>query len=312
MNADLSWDEFRLVKAVSDSRSLGGAAEALGLNHSTVFRRLAALEAAVGARLFERSRSGYQPTAAGDEMVTLATKMADSIVEFERRVAGRDVTPTGKLRVTTADAIGQHFMPAALAQFHAKYPGVVIELILANQTFNLSRREADVAIRMTDDPPETLVGRRICTVRWATYCRDEIAASRLDLASFIGFADHFGLPGVRRWIDAHIPAGRIATKVNSLHSMRELAAQGFGAALLPCFLGDCCPSLARIGRPHLDLDVGLWILTHSDLRRSARVRAFMDFTGRGDGETAGSVRGRRRRRIPLGAEPPKPSARTIA
>ena len=82
MNADLSWDEFRLVKAVSDSRSLGGAAEALGLNHSTVFRRLAALEAAVGARLFERSRSGYQPTAAGDEMVTLATKMAD----FNRRV----------------------------------------------------------------------------------------------------------------------------------------------------------------------------------------------------------------------------------
>src|SRR5271166_2116951 len=125
MNADLDWDEFRLVKAIADSRSLAGAAERLGLNHSTVFRRLAALEAGVGARLFERSRAGYEPTAAGDEMIALANTMADSIVEFERRIAGRDVKPTGQLRVTTADVIGQHFMPAIMAQFQTQNPGVI-------------------------------------------------------------------------------------------------------------------------------------------------------------------------------------------
>jgi DNA-binding transcriptional LysR family regulator len=177
MNADLSWDEFRLVKAIADSRSLAGAAERLGLNHSTVFRRLAALETTVGARLFERSRSGYEPTAAGDEMIALATTMADSIVEFERRIAGRDIRPTGQLRVTTAEAVGQHFLPAIMAQFQAQNPGVVIELILSDHILNLSRRDAEVAIRLTNDPPETLVGRRIGSVRWAIYCRRDLAAS---------------------------------------------------------------------------------------------------------------------------------------
>ena len=123
MNEALSWDEFRLVKAISDSGSLGGAADILGLNHSTVFRRLAALETTVGARLFERSREGYRPTAAGDEMIALATMMADSIVEFERKLAGRDVRPTGQLRVTTAEAIGQQLLPAIMAQFRARYAG---------------------------------------------------------------------------------------------------------------------------------------------------------------------------------------------
>ena len=283
MSGELSWDEFRLVKAISDSRSLGGAADVLGLNHSTVFRRLAALEATVGARLFERSRGGYEPTTAGAEMISLATKMAESIVEFERRVAGRDAKPTGQLRVTTAGAIGQHFMPAVLTQFQEQNRGVVIELILADHILNLARREADVSIRLTDDPPETLVGRRICVVRWATYCRRDLLASlessKVDSAPFIGFADHLGHPAARRWIETQIRPGRIAAKVNSLHSIRELTARGFGAALLPCFLGDLSPTLARVGQPHAELDVGLWILTHSDLRRSARVRAFMDFAG---------------------------------
>ena len=161
MNSGLSWDEFRLVKSIADARSLAGAAELLGVNQSTVFRRLAAVESAVGARLFERSRAGYEPTAAGEEMITLATTMANSIIEFERRVAGRDIKPTGELSVTTSDALGQHFMPAIVAQFQALNPGVVVELILSNQSLSLARRDADIAIRLTNDPPETLVGRRI-------------------------------------------------------------------------------------------------------------------------------------------------------
>ena len=133
MNSGLSWDEFRLVKSIAEARSLVGAAERLGVNHSTVFRRLAAVESAVGARLFERSRAGYEPTAAGEEMIALAATMAESVLEFERRVAGRDIKPTGELSVTTPEAIGQHFMPAIVAQFQAQNPGIVVELILSNQ-----------------------------------------------------------------------------------------------------------------------------------------------------------------------------------
>ena len=279
MDAALSWDEFRLVKAIADSRSLSGAAALLGLNPSTVFRRLGALEVEVGAPLFERSRSGYDPTPAGEEMVALANRMADSIVEFERRVAGRDARPTGRLRVTTVEAVGQRFMPSILAAFQAQNPGVVIDLVLSERELNLSRRDADVAIRVTNDPPETLVGRRICTVRWAVYRRRDLAGGpgTVESAPFIGFADDFGPPSARRWIESNVRPERVAARVNSTHSMLEMVALGLGAAALPCYLGESNAALARIGPSLPDWDLGLWILTHSDLRRSARVRAFMDF-----------------------------------
>jgi DNA-binding transcriptional LysR family regulator len=283
MNSGLSWDEFRLVKSIAEARSLVGAAELLGVNHSTVFRRLAAVESAVGARLFERSRTGYEPTAAGEEMIALAATMAESVLEFERRVAGRDIKPTGELSVTTPEAIGLHFMPAIVAQFQAQNPGIVVELILSNQSLNLSRRDADIAIRLTNDPPETLVGRRICTGRWSVYCRRDLIAEHgsdfVDSVAFIGFGDNFGPAPGRRWIEANVRPGRLVAKANSAYCMLQLALQGFGATLLPCFLGDRCPDLTRVGYLLPELDVGLWMLTHSDLRRSARVRAFMDFAG---------------------------------
>jgi DNA-binding transcriptional LysR family regulator len=283
MNSGFSWDEFRLVKSVAEARSLVGAAEILGVNHSTVFRRLAAVEASVGARLFERSRSGYEPTAAGEEMIELATTMAESVQEFERRVAGRDVKPTGELTVTMPGAVGLHLMPGIVAQFRAQHPGVVITLILSNQMLDLSRRDAEVAIRLTNDPPETLVGRRICTGRWAVYRRGDIAAplggEPIDSIAFIGLGGNMGPTLARRWIEANIDPARIVARANSTHCMLELARQGVGAALLPCFLGDRMPDLIRVGYLLPELDAGLWMLTHSDLRRAARVRAFMEFAG---------------------------------
>ncbi len=283
MDAALNWDEFRLVKAIADTRSLAGAAAVLGLNHSTVFRRLGALEQVVGAPLFERSRSGYHPTAAGEEMIALAHRISDLVMDFERRVAGRDAKPTGRLTVTTVEAIGQRFLPSILSQFQIQNPGVVIDLILSEQELNLSRRDADVAIRVTNDPPETLVGRRICAVRWGLYCRPDLAdrtgPSAIDTLPFAGFADGFGPSLAHRWIEANVQPERLGARVNSVHSLLEMAAHGFGVCPLPCFLGEPNPSVTRLGPILEEWDLGLWILTHSDLRRSARVRAFMDFAG---------------------------------
>ena len=144
-------------------------------------------------------------------------------------------------------------MPAIVAQFQALNPGVVVELILSNQSLSLSRRDADIAIRLTNDPPETLVGRRICTGRWGIYCRRDVAAALgagpIDSVAFIGFGGGFGPASGRRWIEANVRPGRLAAKVNSVYCMLELALQGLGAALLPCFLGDRSPDLARIGSP---------------------------------------------------------------
>jgi DNA-binding transcriptional LysR family regulator len=283
MNAPLNWDEFRLVKAIADSRSLVGAAEALGLNHSTVFRRLGAIEATLGSQLFERSRSGYEPTAAGEEMVALATTMSESIVEFERRIAGRDVKPTGELRITTVDTIAAYLLAPILARFREMYPGVVLDLILAMQNLNLSRRDADIALRVTNEPPETLIGRKIGPVRWAIYGSESILAKHGDKAveeaSWIGFGDNFSAHAGKRWMERVVGLRRQVWRVNSVLSMAEAAAASGGLALLPCFVGDANAKLKRIGAPLADLDLDLWILTHPDLRQAARVRAFMDFVG---------------------------------
>ncbi len=280
MDVGLSWDEFRLVKAIADARSLSGAAKRLGLNHSTIFRRLSALEKLVGVRLFERSRDGYETTAAGREMAALAAAMSDSIVDFERRVAGRDPKPSGLLRVTAGEMIGQRLLPGIMTHYHSKYPSVTLELVLTNQLVNLARREADVALRLTNDPVETLVGRRICSVRWAPYCRRDLIEADgfrgVETLPFVGFGEAFGASVTRRWIETRMGPLRIAARVSSVESMLALAVQGFGAALLPCFLGGAEPSLVRLTEPAPALEVGLWILTHADLRRSARVRSFMD------------------------------------
>jgi DNA-binding transcriptional LysR family regulator len=216
-------------------------------------------------------------------MIALARSMAEMIADFERRVAGRDVRPTGELRVTTVDAMATYFARAVFAKFRAQNPGVVLEVILSARNLNLSRRDAEVAIRATNEPQEALVGRKICTLRWSVYATPAIKAAYgprvVAEAPWIGFGENYGPARGRRWIEAHIAKGRQAYKVNSLLSMTELAAQGVGAAILPCFVGDQRPELWRVGGAEPDLDVGLWILTHADLRHSARVRAFMDFAG---------------------------------
>ena len=283
MNSPLNWDEFRLVKAIADSRSLVGAAETLGLNHSTVFRRLGAIEATLGAQLFERSRAGYEPTPAGEEMVALAASMSDSIIEFERHVAGRDVKPTGELRITTVDSVAVYLLGPILARFRSLYPGVHLDIILAAQNLNLSRRDADVAIRATNEPPEILVGRRIGPIRWAVYGGHQFLAEFgdqvMEKAPWIGFGDNFSAHVGKRWMERTIGPKRQVWRVNSVLSMAEAVAAGGGAGLLPCFVGDRRDDIARVGAPLPELDVELWILTHPDLRQAARVRAFMDVVG---------------------------------
>src|SRR4051794_7606522 len=166
---NLAWDDFRLVKAIADARGLAGAAERLGVNHSTMFRRLGQIEDALGAALFERHRTGYAPTAAGEEMVALAERMDEDVTAFARKLAGREPSPAGELRVATSDALLVHLLPPLLARFRDRCPDVRLDVVLGNRALNLSKRDADVAARATDGPPETLVGRRVARVAWALY-----------------------------------------------------------------------------------------------------------------------------------------------
>ena len=277
----LSWDDFRYVKAIADTRSLGGAALELAVNHSTVFRRLAQVEKQLGSRLFERSRGGYALTPCGEEMVRLAERMGEDIVTFERQVTGHDLRPSGELRITTNDTVLVHLMTQVFADFRRAYPEIVLDVVVSNQALNLSKRDADVAVRATDRPPEALIGRRAAGIAWAVFAQAGKAPESFDIADarnadWIGFGDNLANLKAAKWLTERA-APRIVYKINTVLGLAEAAAAGIGLALLPCFIGSATPGLTRLTPPIAELANGIWLLTHPDLRQTARVRAFMDF-----------------------------------
>jgi DNA-binding transcriptional LysR family regulator len=271
----LAWDDFRVIRAVAEARGLGGAAARLGLNHSTVFRRLGAIEAALGVALFERRRDGYVPTPAGEEMAALAERMDGDITAFARKVAGQQPAPAGDLRVTTNDSLLLHLLTPMFARFRAACPQIRLDIVLANQPLNLSKRDADVAIRATDRPPDTLVGRRIARIAWALYGRrgDGTAIAG---RPWVAPGDDLGVLAVAAAVRAVAPPEGIGYRVNTVVGMAAAVAAGIGIGHLPCFVADRDPWLVRLAPPDPALSAELWLLTHADMRHSARVRAFLD------------------------------------
>lgn len=282
MPSRLNWDDFRLIQAISETGTLAGAADRLGLNHSTIFRRLGALEEQTGVKLFERARVGYQPTQAGADMVDTAQRMATDISDFERRLVGCSPTPAGELKVATNDALAAYVLPPLCAAFRALYPELRLDLIVGNSASNLSRREADVAIRATHNPVETLVGRRIAEIGWGLYAAPSVieryGSPEAPDAPWIGFGDALRALPVAREIEATIGEERVAYRTSTMVGRVEATAAGLGFAPIPAFIAEGWPGVVRV-KQRQNEGRGLWLLTHSDLRQSARVRAFMDFFG---------------------------------
>jgi DNA-binding transcriptional LysR family regulator len=281
---DLAWDDFRLVKEIAAAKGLTGAAEKLGVNHSTVFRRLGQIEEGLSVKLFERHRTGYALTSAGEEMAVLAERMEDDVATFARKLAGQAVSPAGELRVTTNDTLLMHLLTPLFARFCAQCPDVRLDVVLSNQALNLSKRDADVAVRATDNPPETLVGRRVATIAWAVYGRRDdfpdpadIDVSTLVDRRWVALGDHLGVAKAARYVRDRVATERIVYKLNTVLGLAEAVEAGIGIGPLPCFIADERPTLVRLAPPNPDFSTGLWLLTHPDLRQSARVRAFLDF-----------------------------------
>lgn len=274
-----NWDDLRLFLAVARAGSLSGAARALGVNHSTVFRRIGAFEEMLGVRLFDRQPNGYVLTAAGEEMRDTALRIEEEITALGRKITGQDLRLSGTVRITTVDMLALGLLPRHIASFRRTYPGIEVELIVGNVTLNLSRREADVALRVGNEPPETLFGRRVGRLAFAVYGSASAYANstgtRLEEQPWIGFdAEHEAL--VRRF--AHfLPEVRPVYRVNSVAAAIAAARAGIGLAPLPCGLADLDPDLVRIAPLPDTFTLDLWLLTHEDLRRTARIRAFLDF-----------------------------------
>lgn len=280
----MKWEDLRYFHAVAQTGNLSKAARTLGVNHSTVFRRITALESSLGVRLFERLPDGYVLTEAGEDMLGSVVQIDEEITSLDLRIRGQDRRLTGTLRVTTTDSLGHTFLQPHLFRFHQEYPEIRIELITDNSFQNLTKRHADVAIRPTNHPPEALVGRKVGTITWAIYgSKDYVSRhgapqtpEELKQHAIVSTDDSLSHITVNRWMRQYTSEARITFCGTSVMTMFAAARQGFGLSPLPCWLGDADPELIQIFPPIDGITTALWLLTHRDLRHTARVRVFME------------------------------------
>ncbi len=279
---NLAWTDLQHVLAVAEHGSLANAARVLGVNHTTVLRRVGALERRLGVRLFDRLPTGYTLTAAGEELAGAARAMQDTAHAVERRLLGQDLQLTGTVRVTTTDTLAVTVMPAALAGFSAVHPDVALEMTTATAIANLSKRDADVAVRPTTQPPAHLVGRRVADVGFAIYGAPAYLArvpAKRDLArhAWVAPDDSLATTTIARWMARELPDVRPVLRADTLTALAHAAVAGHGLVALPCYLGDMVRGLRRVRGVIPAMGAQLWVLTHADLRTAARIRAITDW-----------------------------------
>jgi DNA-binding transcriptional LysR family regulator len=284
--AKLGVADLPLILALSRERTLAGAAERLGVDLSTVFRRLNTIEKRLRVRLFDRSARGYQLTAAGERAAGAAERVETELLALDREISGGDQQLSGVLRVTASETLSHAVLPQLFAQFHALHPRIRLVLTIDNRVLDLARREADVALRARRPTDPALFGRRLTGIAWAFYgpaeagpnLRREGGSFNFGRHSVIGWEEPSRIV-VGDWIAANVPADRIGYRSNSLVNQLMAVRTKLGIALLPCFLADRDEGVRRISGVLPDLASELWIVTHQDLRNTARIRAFLSVIG---------------------------------
>lgn len=281
-----NWDDIRYFLAIVRLGSLQAAATEIGVNPSTVFRRLRTLEDYLGTHLFDRRRRGrYQLTQAGEILVEQARQIDDSMHDIEHRVRGKDLQLSGHIRVATAEDLAVALLARHLKAFERKHPEITIELLTDNRYHSLARGEAEVAIRPGySTHEERVVPRRICRTCFGLYASPSYLAQYGDPQSRAQLANHRMI----EWRE-NLAREEFASEIigwfndsgrhgsNGMLSVRALATEGLGIAMLPEFLGADEARLQRV-LPDLRIDSGyIWLLHHGDMRHAARVRTFNDF-----------------------------------
>jgi len=276
----LDWDSVHYFLEVVRSGSVSGAAQCLRVNQTTVSRRISALEDHLGKPLFVRAGKRWLITTVGEHLVAAAENMAEEAVAIERHVMADSQELSGLLRVTVADVCTQRLAMPALSAFAQQYPDIELEVIATRDELNLAAREADVALRTTDEPPANLVGKRIGQLAYAVYGTREILErmqndpAGCDVPCITWIGDGSTRPP---WIEKSFPDTRRVYRTSELSLMLQMVSQGMGMAQMPCAFCDPDPLLYRIPARHVERGWGLWVLSHVDLRTTARVRIFRDF-----------------------------------
>lgn len=274
---DLDWDDIRTIGELVRAGSLAGAGAALGVNYTTVARRVRRAEAALGEPLFERLADGYRPTEAARLVAEHATAMEDAQHGLMRRLAGRDGRLEGPLTITAPQLLIAHCIAPALEGFTGAFPGIELMVRASNDLLDLSRREADVALRISRAPGDALKGLRLAAQHAASFAApvwaERMAADPEGPVDWIVYDQYPDLPSE---VAAKWPGARVRYRFDDMVAILGAAQAGLGVARMPMFLGRAAGGLVQVPamapKPYADI----WAIAHADVWPSARVRAFRD------------------------------------
>jgi DNA-binding transcriptional LysR family regulator len=280
----IDWDDVRYFLAAARGGSVRAAAKSLGVNHSTVLRRIAELEEHLGAQMFEKLPSGYRMTAAGEEVLEFANQMEASSHQLETRVLGRDQSVRGLLRVTLPPFLATHLLMPDIAEFARLHPDIEMEIVSTGEVVNLTNREADVAIRMVSDRktlPLNLHGLKGADLLAGVYMsRERLAAWRANAPDPIR-PILIGGQALPHWIEeGEVRANGVPFRTPDADAQIHAARQGIGMTKLPCFVGDADHLLVKVPGIDLKSRSTIWLLTQGETRKTKRVRLFTEFISR--------------------------------
>jgi DNA-binding transcriptional LysR family regulator len=272
------WESLRFFLEAHRTGSLSEASRRLGVDHTTVARRIAALEASLRVKLFDRTPRGYEATQAAEDLLPLAERVEEQVLAIERHAAvGSELA--GAVRVATTNQVAAEFVIPALPSFRERHPRIVVEVSADNRALNLSRREADIAIRLGRPRENGLVTRKLGELAHAFYAlRRGRRSSQLDpeYDVFVGYDDSLAHLPHERWLKSVLPARTITFRANNVFCLHAAVRAGLGVALLPCFTADADLALTRLQATIAPEPREMWLVVHGELRRSARVRAVLD------------------------------------
>jgi DNA-binding transcriptional LysR family regulator len=278
------WDDLRFVLAVARGGSIAAAAKVLAVNPSSVHRRLVAFEQRLAARLFERRRDGYHPTRQGETLIDAAKRIEAETLSAQRQLQGTERGLSGLVHVSTSELLGLYLLPQLLRDFARRFPEVELELSIDNRLVDLARRDADVVVRATDKPPPHLVGRRVAKIASCAYAQrsylDRVGRGLpLEAYEWLGLDKSLAHAPQARWLRERVPQARCRFRFNLIEAAHQGVRAGLGVAVIPSFVADREPDLERVTEPETAGEFGVWVLAHPDLRRNARIRAFMQEIG---------------------------------
>jgi len=270
----MNWDDLRFFLALAREGTVSGAGRTLNVKHSTVARRVAAFEEQLGSRLFDRMPSGYAMTQVGENLMPHALGIEELVNAADREVFGMDAQLSGSLKLAASYDVCSRLITPHLHLFTDKFPAIELELLSSTGLVDLGSRQADIALRLSPKPPEYLLGREIAPLRHGVYASEHYLLARPPQEQVILWGQDKGMP---EWVDDHFPDAKVSVRTSEIMTMMEAVKNHLGLARMPCYVADAEPTLRRLDLALTPSNWGVWVLSHADLRSTARVRACRDF-----------------------------------